>query len=61
MTAEEQLKELLDHVEWIKSHGQERVAQTRADKTLNAFNQGRVDAAESLLMFWEDVKKRASA
>jgi hypothetical protein len=38
-----------------------RAAQTSDDKEMNAFNHGRVDAAESILSFYEQEKRQARA
>ena len=58
MTSYDLLRELITHLEWLRDHGRKRVQQTRLDKTLYVFNQGRVDAAESALQFVEDLRQR---
>jgi len=57
---ENELHEVRKHVEWVKEQGQLRVSQTRDSVELNAFNQGRVDAAESILMFWDGFRRQAA-
>jgi hypothetical protein len=55
------LSNVISHVEWVQSHGRMRAAQTSEDKEMNAFNHGRVDAAESILFFYEQEKRQARA
>jgi hypothetical protein len=55
------LSNVISHVEWVQSHGRMRAAQTSDDKEMNAFNHGRVDAAESILSFYEQEKRQARA
>jgi hypothetical protein len=42
---------VLEHVRWIESHGKVRMEQSKTEKDLHAFNAGRVDAAESIIIF----------
>lgn len=55
------LRAVMEHVQWMKDHGNVRISQTRDSVELNAFNQGRVDAAESLFAFYEDLAKQGKA
>jgi hypothetical protein len=52
------LRELLAHIQLMNEHGRLRVSQTRDSVELNAFNQGRVDAAESMQVFYADLVKQ---
>ena len=55
------LRELAENIEWIRTHGLERISQTRDLKELNVFHQGRADAAESMQAFWRDYEKTHGA
>ena len=55
------LRKLAENIEWIRTHGLERISQTRDLKELNAFHQGRADAAESMQAFWRDYEKTHGA
>lgn len=45
------LGKIVEHMRWMEGHAKLRIEQTREDKTMNAFSQGRADAIESLMIF----------
>jgi hypothetical protein len=50
------VEQLISHVELIRDQSSARIAEVGNDVVLHSYNQGRLDAAEAILSFYESVK-----